>query len=182
MLNKSIIVTKSTRLRYIDACDLESIHELHSIPEVAQYNTLAIPKTIEDTKAIVTPLLLALEIQEIKKYTLAIEAIDSNIFMGLFGINIGHSKYARAELWYKLHPKFWNQGYATEIVKEVIDFCFNRLQLHRVEAGCAVENIGSIRVLENTGFKREGRCRKILPLASGWSDNFEYAILDTDPR
>jgi ATP-dependent protease HslVU (ClpYQ) ATPase subunit len=37
-------------------------------------------------------------------------------------------------------------------------------------------------VLEKGGLKREGRRRKILPLKTGWSDNFEYAILDTDHR
>jgi len=29
---------------------------------------------------------------------------------------------------------------------------------------------------------REGRGRKVLPLKSGWSDNFEYSILDSDFR
>jgi hypothetical protein len=29
---------------------------------------------------------------------------------------------------------------------------------------------------------REGRSRQILPLKSGWSDNFGYAILETDER
>jgi [ribosomal protein S5]-alanine N-acetyltransferase len=28
----------------------------------------------------------------------------------------------------------------------------------------------------------EGRMRQILPLKTGWSDNFEYAILETDHR
>ena len=29
---------------------------------------------------------------------------------------------------------------------------------------------------------REGRGRQVLPLKTGWSDNFEYAILKTDKR
>jgi RimJ/RimL family protein N-acetyltransferase len=62
----------------------------------------------------------------------------------------------------------------------MLDFGFNTLNLHRIEAGCAVENIGSIRVLEKCGFTKEGRGRKVLPLKSGWSDNFEYAILETE--
>lgn len=56
------------------------------------------------------------------------------------------------------------------------------LKLHRIQAGCAVENTGSIKVLEKAGMIREGRRRQVLPLKSGWSDNFEYAILETDER
>ncbi len=29
---------------------------------------------------------------------------------------------------------------------------------------------------------KEGRCRQVLPLKSGWSDNFEYSILESDER
>ena len=50
------------------------------------------------------------------------------------------------------------------------------------EAGTAVENIGSIRVLEKAGMTREGQKRKVLPLKKGWSDNYIYAILEDDKR
>jgi RimJ/RimL family protein N-acetyltransferase len=64
----------------------------------------------------------------------------------------------------------------------MIDFGFDELNLHRLQAGCAVENVRSIKVLEKVGMIREGRGRQILPLKSGWSDNFEYSILETDKR
>ena len=50
----------------------------------------------------------------------------------------------------------------------------------RIEAGCAIDNIGSIKVLEKTGFIKEGTGRQVLPLLSGWSDNYEFAILEID--
>lgn len=61
-------------------------------------------------------------------------------------------------------------------------FGFETLKLHRIQAGCAVNKIGSIKVLEKAGMIREGRGRQVLPLKSGWSDNFEYSILETDER
>jgi len=85
-------------------------------------------------------------------------------------------------VWYKIHPDFWNKGFATEGLKAVIDFGFETLKLHRIEAGCAVDNIGSLKVLEKAGMLQEGRGRKLLPLKQGWSDNFKYAILETDIR
>jgi RimJ/RimL family protein N-acetyltransferase len=67
-------------------------------------------------------------------------------------------------------------------LRRLINFGFNDLKLHRIEAGCAVENIGSLKVLEKVGIQREGHKRKVLPLKNGWSDNYEYAILETDER
>jgi RimJ/RimL family protein N-acetyltransferase len=55
------------------------------------------------------------------------------------------------------------KGYGTE-VNRVLDFGFNDLNLHRIKAGCAVENIASIKVLEKVGMIREGRGRQLLPL------------------
>jgi RimJ/RimL family protein N-acetyltransferase len=37
-------------------------------------------------------------------------------------------------------------------------------------------------VMEKVGMTKEGHKRKILPLKSGWSDSFEYAILENDMR
>ncbi|MDC1259516.1 GNAT family N-acetyltransferase [Flavobacteriaceae bacterium] len=75
-----------------------------------------------------------------------------------------NKKYKRAEVWYKIHSDYWNKGYATESLKAIINFGFETLKLHRMEAGCAVDNKGSFTVLEKAGMVREGRLRQVLPL------------------
>ncbi|MEH6762324.1 GNAT family N-acetyltransferase [Maribacter arcticus] len=181
-MNETEIRTERIRLRLIDISDLDSIHTLHSLPETDTYNALGIPNSIEETKAIIEPWIKENRSEEIKNYTFAIDNKLNGKFMGLFGLKIGHQKYKRAEVWYKIHSDYWKKGYATEALKAIIDFGFDVLKLHRIEAGCAVENIGSIKVLEKSGMLREGRLRQILPLKSGWSDNFQYSILETDER
>ena len=101
-------------------------------------------------------------------------------FAGLICIFLGAARFRSAEVWYKLLPEAWGKGYATEATKAVIDFGFDELNLHRIEAGCAVANVSSYRVLEKAGMKREGHKRQALPLKSGWSDCYEYAILKKD--
>lgn len=98
--------------------------------------------------------------------------------MGLFALKLGNEKYKRGEVWYKLHSAYWGRGFGTESLKRILDFGFGELNLHRIEAGCAVDNIGSIKVLEKVGMKRGGN--EHFSLKSGWSDNFEYALLETD--
>ncbi|TYP70004.1 ribosomal-protein-alanine N-acetyltransferase [Aquimarina intermedia] len=77
-------------------------------------------------------------------------------------------------------PEQWRKRFGTEVTQEIIRFGFAKLNLHRIEAGWACENIGSVRVLEKSGFVREGRKRKVLPFKSGWSDAYIFAILKED--
>ncbi len=138
--------TKKLFLREIFINDLESIHQLHSCPEVDEFNTMGIPSSIEETNKFVDEW-VASEIElPRKKYVFAIENSDKQ-FIGLIGINIGKPKYFNAEIWYKLLPEFWKNGFSTEAVNEMLNYCFNELKLHRVEAGCSTENIASIKVL-----------------------------------
>lgn len=171
--------TARLTLRELSLADLEAIHHLHSLPETDQYNTLGIPDTIETTKQLVMEWMNTQGELPRKKYVLCIEN-DESAFTGLIGLNIGRPAYRNAEVWFKLHPTYWNQGYATEAVKMIFHFGFTELNLHRIEAGCAVENIASRRVLEKLGMTKEGHCRKLLPIRGQWMDNFEYAILETD--
>ena len=162
--------------------DLEKIHELHSLPETDEFNTLGIPKNMEETKAIITGWIEKNNSGQNTNFAFKIEQTANNDFVGLIALNLGMPKFKIAEVWYKLHSNFWNKGYATESLNRILEFGFGELGLHRIEAGCAVENFGSMRVLEKVGMTREGRKRKVLPLKNGWSDNFHYAILATDMK
>jgi [ribosomal protein S5]-alanine N-acetyltransferase len=177
-MNEIYLKSERLNLRPINLSDLNNIHQLHSLPETDEFNTLGIPENIEETKAILDQWISENHKEKNQIYTFVIEFQQQ--FVGLITLNLGKENYKNAEIWYKLHTNFWNKGFATEALKTLINFAFNDLKLHRVTAGCAVENIGSIRVLEKVGMTLEGRKRQILPLKTGWSDNFEYAILETD--
>ncbi len=167
-------------IELVEISDIKAIHNLHSRPEVDKFNTLGIPKNIKETELITMPWILENEKQEPKVFTFSIKRkVDLN-FLGLIALKLGNSKYKSAEAWYKLHPDYWGNGFATEALQEIIRFGFDTLKLHRIEAGCAIKNNASINVLKKAGMIREGRKRKVLPLKTGWADNFEYAILQTD--
>lgn len=86
---------------------------------------------------------------------------DTGELIGSGGLYIDEEHH-KARLGYILHPQFWNQGIATEIVAEFLQIAFSELKLHRVEAIVYNGNIGSSRVLEKNGFQYEGRQRDAL--------------------
>lgn len=172
--------TSRLYLHLVHLGDLPYIHELHALPETDRYNTLGIPESVDQTSNILCEWMAAAEAELSPAYTFSIRSKETGAFIGLIALKCGNPRYRIGEVWYKLHVNHWRQGYATEALWEVLGFGFKKLKLHRIEAGCATANTGSIRVLEKAGMLREGRKRKVLPLKEGWSDNYEYAILDED--
>lgn len=170
--------TQRLVLRELILNDLANIHTLHSLPETDEYNTLGIPKNQKETLSILNQWLKFQKSDQRKNYTLAIEFDDQ--FVGLIGLHLGAQKMRNGEVWYKIHRNHWGKGIATEAVQEMLRFGFTELALHRIEAGCAVDNLRSAKVLEKAGMISEGRKRKSLPLKTGWSDTLEYAILEDE--
>ena len=167
-------------LNEIKSSDLDSIHKLHSNHQVDLFNTLGVPSGIKTTEKLLQSWVAEQSNFPKTKMVFAITIVAQNDFIGLLGINMGKPGYNSAELWFKIDPACWNQGYATEAVHRTLKLCFEDLELHRVEAGCAVENIAAYRVLEKCGFLREAHCRKLLPIRGQWHDNYGYAILSSD--
>ncbi len=174
--------TERLTLRPISESDIENIYKLQSLEETARYNTSKIPENLNETKITIDNWILENNQDKPKKFTFAIDLTDDEKFIGLVGINLGKEHYQNAEVWFQFDYRFWNKGYATESLRKIIEFGFEDLKLHRIEAGCAVENIGSFTVLEKVGMLREAHTRQLLPLKSGWSDNYGYAILSTDEK
>jgi len=174
----------SERLTYrlIETADLNDIHVLHSKPETDEFNTLGIPNNKQETKRTIETWIADNNKSDTVNFTFTIRQSSGSNFIGLIALKPGNLKFRTAEIWYKLDSKYWNKGFGTEALSRLLDFGFDELKLHRIEAGCAVRNLASIRILEKVGMIKEGQKRKILPLKSGWSDNFEFAILETDKR
>ena len=56
-------------------------------------------------------------------------------------------------------PSERKKGYATEATQLMVDYLFLSKELARIQAIVDVRNIASQRVLEKTGFQREGTMR-----------------------
>lgn len=177
-----ILKTERLSLKPISENDIENIFELQSLEQTTEFNTSKSPSNINETKINVEKWIDENNRENIRHFTFAVKLIDGDIFIGLIGLHLGKEHYRNAEVWFQFDYRFWNKGYATESLRKIIDFGFEDLNLHRIEAGCAVDNIGSFSVLEKVGMLREAHTRKLLPLKSGWSDNYGYAILSTDER
>jgi [ribosomal protein S5]-alanine N-acetyltransferase len=106
---------------------------------------------------------------------------DDILVGGLTLANIRRGCAQAGSLGYWMGAAFARQGYMTAAVRAIIPFAFGTLKLHRVEAACIPANVASVRLLEKTGFKREGFARQYLCIDGVWQDHLLYARLQDDP-
>jgi len=106
---------------------------------------------------------------------------DNAMIGGLTLANIRRGVAQAGSIGYWIGAPFARKGYMTSAMRVLIPFCFGTLRLHRMEAACIPGNTASIRLLENTGFQREGYARSYLCINGTWQDHLLYARLKDDP-
>ena len=107
--------------------------------------------------------------------------LDGAEVAGLASITgIVHGAMQSAMISYFVEEARAGRGLATAAVGELLTVAFGELGLHRVEAGTAVGNLASQRVLEHNGFTRVGLLRRHLLLQGEWVDHYLWERLADD--
>ncbi|NDI34097.1 GNAT family N-acetyltransferase [Chengkuizengella sediminis] len=94
--------------------------------------------------------------------------------------NIVRGVFQSCHIGYQLSQQEINQGYITEAIKKVIEYAFNELQLHRIEANIMPRNKASLRAVEKLGFESEGLAKKYLKINGKWEDHIHMVILNEE--
>ncbi len=106
---------------------------------------------------------------------------DNALVGGMTLANIRRGVAQCGSLGYWMGQRFARRGHMTAAVSALIPFSFASLRLHRLEAACIPTNGASIRLLEKTGFIREGFAREYLCINGIWQDHLLYGLLKDDP-
>jgi RimJ/RimL family protein N-acetyltransferase len=64
--------------------------------------------------------------------------------------------HARADLGIMIGSSYVWRGYGKEAWKAAQDYCFVKLRMMKLEAGCALPNVGMIKILVACGWREEG--------------------------
>jgi [ribosomal protein S5]-alanine N-acetyltransferase len=94
--------------------------------------------------------------------------------------NILRGPLQSASLGYWVARQHNGSGFATSAVSAVLRHAFERMQLHRVEAGTLPDNVASQKVLLRNGFREIGTARRYLYLGGRWCDHKLFERLADD--
>jgi len=107
--------------------------------------------------------------------------IDSGELAGMLSLTgLERGPLQTAMLSYFVDEAHAGRGLATRAVADAVLHAFEELGLHRVEAGTAVANVASQRVLEHNRFTLVGTLRRHLRLCGVWTDHLLWERLADD--
>ncbi len=98
--------------------------------------------------------------------------------IGLTQVRRGVAQTGTVGYW--VGAPFARKGYTGEAVTLVLEFAFETLGLHRVEAACLPSNDASGGLLAKVGFAKEGYARGYLRINGKWEDHILWAMLRDD--
>ena len=167
-----LFTTDRLLVREFEWKDWKTTHQYAQLPEVSQYQYWG-PNTKATTQAF---LRAALDYQQQHprfQYEWCI-CLKEGTHIGGCDVFIDSAVPTKGLIGYSLHPQYWGQGFATEIVAYLVPYCREQLHLEKIGATCDTRNIASQHVLEKNGFVQTARREKDFMQKKVWRDTFRY--------
>lgn len=157
MLNENIILKDEfVTLKPLHTCEISFSHiaEIANDYSISKYvgHGFPFPYDVENAKSFSVYTKDAWE--KGSEYCFAILVNDE--YIGNIGIKLDKENNIIKNIGYWLGKKYEGNGYMTRAAKLIVNFCFDELEVRKIEAGVYEGNVGSMKVLEKNGFVKEG--------------------------
>ncbi|PLX05760.1 MAG: GNAT family N-acetyltransferase [Marinilabiliales bacterium] len=149
-----ILESESIKLRKPEPEDLEFLYTLENNPDYW---------FVSDSKSPYSKWQLKLHIENSiydiyanKEIRLIIEEKETNKSIGIIDLFEFEPFHSRIGLGILILEEFRNKGIADKSIKLATDYCFKVLEINQIWCNIDSENLVSIKLFENAGFKKSG--------------------------
>lgn len=167
--------TERLLLRRVSIDDLNEILELRGNPETMKFIPRPLVKTEED--ALNHFKMIDEKIEKNEGINWAITVKGNPKLIGIIGHYRIQPENHRCEIGYMILPQYKGQGIVTEAIKAVLEYGFEDMNMHSIEAVIDPENIASERVLQKNGFVKEAHILENEYYDGKFWDTVIYSIL-----
>lgn len=173
------IETKRLILRRFSYDDTENVFINWASDERVQkmYSEPVYP-TREAVKGLLEKYINSYERDDYYRWAVTLKGSDECI--GQIAYFLVDSKNRFAEIEYCIGSEFQCKGYATEAAKGVIEYGFNRINLHKVQICTKTVNVQSKRVIEKCGFTYEGTLRDYFFMDGEYVGRLYFSMLRSE--
>ena len=102
---------------------------------------------------------------------------SGNRLIGDCAVKLFDEGLQTAELGCTISPGFQGKGFAKETLLTLMNFLFEQKNIRRIVEITDAENISSIHLLENIGFRKEGHFIENIWFKGKWGSEIQYALL-----
>jgi len=110
------------------------------------------------------------------------QSANNELLGGLTLSNVRRGVTQACTLGYWIGAPYARKGFMRDALSAAAPFIFDHLRLHRVEAACLPHNLASMKLLDQSGFSREGLARRYLKINGAWQDHVTFALIEDDIR
>ena len=133
------IITQRLKIRYFKKSDYLDVFEYTKNKEVCQKAYINYQTTPEDTKRLIKAYI----------YDKHLAVCLNNKVIGSISLYINHFNFY---VGYVLNPLYEGNGYMTEALINVLNYCFNNQMFIYLYANCYKDNEKSLKLLDRVGF------------------------------
>jgi len=178
-LGPIILTVKHAELRPMELGDVDALYEVAQHSGIWQYMPMNV-QSIEDMKQFVIKALEAKEIGLVYPFVV-VDCRTGNIIGSTRFLSISFP-YRHLEIgttW--LTPTYWKSKINTECKYLLLTYCFETLNLIRVQLKTDSRNIRSQKAIEKIGAKKEGIMRNQMFMPDGYyRDSVLYSIIESE--
>jgi len=168
---------KGVRLRELRESDAASLFAMLSTEEVTRFISPP-PTSVEVFERFIAWTLRQRMRGENLCFAVTLQGYDTAI--GIFQVRRIDADFATAEWGFALGSPFWGTGVFEESARLTLNFVFNTLGVHRLEARAAARNGRGNGALLKMGAVQEGVLRKSFLRKGEYLDQVMYSILAED--
>lgn len=174
-----VLETERLRLRRILPADIDTWLAIFTHPDVRRYLVDIDDNTeFETVKEIVEWADMIFANKSGIRWAITLKPDDTMI--GSCGFHVYDAHNQHLEIGYELSHAYWRKGIMTEACQAVLNFCFDELDVHRIEADVTVGNEASAGLLTSLGFVQEGTWRDRVFANGKFHSLWQFAILKNE--
>jgi ribosomal-protein-alanine N-acetyltransferase len=174
-----VLAGHTVTLRELRASDAASLFAMLTTEEVARFISPP-PTTVEGFERFIAWTHRQRTAGSYACFAVTVKGFDTAI--GIFQVRELEPGFGAAEWGFAMGSPFWGTGVFQEGAELVLDFVFDTLGVHRLEARCAVKNGRGNGALQKIGAVQEGVLRKAFLKNGNYLDQALYAIVEDDWR
>jgi RimJ/RimL family protein N-acetyltransferase len=169
-------------LRPFTAADFDDLYAIRSRPDVTRY-LYDVPETPEQIRDVLNRKIAETTLDDAgQALSLAVVRPRIERVIGEVHLQWLNREHRQGEIGFVINPDHHGNGFATEAADEALRLGFTGLGLHRIIGHLDGRNLGSARVLDKLGMRREAHFVHDEFFKGEWSDQLVYAILDDEWR